>query len=226
MFQHIVESFLTKFLKSKAATIGVDTNHIIRVEFQARGSPHIHCIFWIKDAPRIGHSSDEDVINFIDKHISCSIPEDDPDLAALVQDLQVHSHSSSCRRHGHCRFNYPRPPVGRIIISQEPKDDIEKTVKDAKETLAGVRHILDECETTNPLPTLDEVLVKAKVTMKQYEGALGVSKRGRSIIYRREMSEQRVNCYSPCILKAWKANMDFSTSLMPTHVSCMWHRMY
>ena len=209
MFQHRVEAFLNKFLKSEAAPIGVITDYIIRTEFQARGSPHIHCMFWIKDAPKMGRSTDEEVIQFIDKHISCSIPEDDDNLAKFVQDLQVHCHSSSCRRHGHCRFNYPKPPVNRTIISKEPDTDAEETIKKAKEVVAAVRDVLDETAKSSSKPTLEEVLHKAKVTMEQYENALEVSKSGRNVILKRDMNEQCVNAYSPCILKAWQANMDF-----------------
>ena len=157
----------------------------------------------------MGQSTDEEVIEFIDHHISCSLPQDDEQLAAMVQDLQVHSHSSSCRRHGHCRFNYPRPPVNKTIISKEPDTDAEETVKKAKEVVAAVRDILDETAKSSVKLTLEEVLQKANVTMEQYETALGVSKSGRNVILKRTMTEQCVNCYSPCIIKAWQANMDF-----------------
>ncbi len=39
------------------------------------GSPHLHSLFWCKDAckeaPVIDKNTDEEVIRFIDKHVTC-----------------------------------------------------------------------------------------------------------------------------------------------------------
>ena len=37
----------------------------IRIEFQSRGSPHAHCVLWIKDAPKYGIAMNADVCDFI-----------------------------------------------------------------------------------------------------------------------------------------------------------------
>ena len=62
---------------------------MIRIEFQARGSPHAHPILWIKDAPKLDVNTDEEVISFIDKYQTCVIPdEENTDLRKLVLPLQ------------------------------------------------------------------------------------------------------------------------------------------
>ena len=43
-----------------------------------RGSPHGHMVMWIKDAPKYDISTDDEVIQYIDTHISCST-QLDPD---------------------------------------------------------------------------------------------------------------------------------------------------
>ncbi|VDI23871.1 Hypothetical predicted protein [Mytilus galloprovincialis] len=48
-----------------------------RVEFQQRGSPHIHILIWIENAPVYESDSNEDVVAFIDKYVSCSLLEND-----------------------------------------------------------------------------------------------------------------------------------------------------
>ena len=73
---------------------------MIRIEFQARGSPHAHTLIWIKDAPKLGYADEADVKAFIDKYISCSLPDDDHELRALVEGLQIHRHSPACRQKG------------------------------------------------------------------------------------------------------------------------------
>jgi hypothetical protein len=38
-------------LRGRCKPIGCITDHWCRIEFQRRGSPHLHCMFWIKGAP-------------------------------------------------------------------------------------------------------------------------------------------------------------------------------
>ena len=60
-------------------------DYAIRIEFQARGSPHAHCVIWIKDAPKHIESPDSIVCDFIDQYISCKLPAEDGKLRELVQ---------------------------------------------------------------------------------------------------------------------------------------------
>ena len=39
-----------------------------------RGSPHAHCLLWVKDAPKIDKDLDDVVCTFIDKYITAVIP--------------------------------------------------------------------------------------------------------------------------------------------------------
>ena len=80
MFQYRLETFVITFLKSNAEPIGCVAEYVIRIEFQARGSPHAHTLFWIKDAPKLGYSKEDDVKTFIDKYVSCSLPDCDEEL--------------------------------------------------------------------------------------------------------------------------------------------------
>ena len=75
-FQYRLNTFVQKFLKSKAHPLGELTDYSIRVEFQARGSPHAHSMFWIKGAPKLGVNTDQEVCDFIDRYIRCDVPED------------------------------------------------------------------------------------------------------------------------------------------------------
>ena len=71
MFQYRLDAFVITFLKSSAQPIGEVIEYVIRIEFQARGSPHAHTLIWIKDAPKLGYADEADVKAFIDKYISC-----------------------------------------------------------------------------------------------------------------------------------------------------------
>ena len=43
---------------------------MIRIEFQARSSPHAHCVIWVKDGPKFDVNEDNEVCAFTDKYIS------------------------------------------------------------------------------------------------------------------------------------------------------------
>ena len=73
-FHYRLNTFFQEFLKSNAHPLGEIVDHDIRIEFQARGSPHAHCVIWVKDAPKYDVDNDSDVCDFIDQYISCAIP--------------------------------------------------------------------------------------------------------------------------------------------------------
>ena len=143
MFQYRLDTFVNTFLKNSSKPIGEVVEYVIRIEFQARGSPHAHTLIWIKNAPKLGYSDEEDVTAFIDKHVSCSLPETDEELCTLVQSLQIHHHSQTCRRKGSCRFNYLKPPSPSTIISHEPQDNSSQEVEFAVKILTAVKEVLD-----------------------------------------------------------------------------------
>ena len=53
MFENRIDSFFQYFLLSKAHPLGEISEHIQKIEFQVRGSPHAHCLLWVKDAPKV-----------------------------------------------------------------------------------------------------------------------------------------------------------------------------
>jgi len=44
-------------------------------EYQSRGAPHYHVLVWIEGAPVIGKTDLKDVLHFIQRHVTCRIPE-------------------------------------------------------------------------------------------------------------------------------------------------------
>ena len=66
--------------------------------------------------------------DFIDQYVSCKIPQEDSKLKELVLSLQNHKHSSYCRRNKVCRFNFPKPPSSKTLITRddaEPDEVVE-----------------------------------------------------------------------------------------------------
>ena len=52
-FHYRLETFVKHVIMSNAMPLGNVTDYAIRIEFQARGSPHAHTLLWVKDAPQI-----------------------------------------------------------------------------------------------------------------------------------------------------------------------------
>ena len=111
-FKHRWEAFLRNFLLAKPYPLGHIQDYFARIEFQARGTPHIHIFLWIANAPSFDCSADQPfMLAFIDKYISGKLPTDNPEHTKLVQCLQTHSHTNTCNksRGVKCRFDFPMP---------------------------------------------------------------------------------------------------------------------
>ncbi|KAJ8378741.1 hypothetical protein AAFF_G00236610 [Aldrovandia affinis] len=131
MFEKRVDALMTDLILSPAQPIGPVEDYLFRVEFQARGSPHIHMVVWIEDAPGVQDPEDcPDVIEFIDRYITCQMPDEkaDPELHKIVSEVQIHSqnHSKTCRKGNvSWRFGFPRLPMDKTIIACAPWNDDE-----------------------------------------------------------------------------------------------------
>lgn len=123
-FYHRVQQFIKIVLKSDHHPIGKVTDYFYRVEFQQRGSPHIHILIWVEKAPKYKEDSDDDVISFINNHVSCSKSNE----LKEITNLQIHKHSKTCRKGGHpiCRFGFPFPPFQNTVILEPLDFEIEK----------------------------------------------------------------------------------------------------
>ena len=93
MFDHRFKRFLHDVILSPAQPIGKVKDYFYRVEFQNRGSPHIHMLMWIEDAKMFEKNSDDEVTAFIDDYITSEMPDEetDPELFEIVNSVQKHS---------------------------------------------------------------------------------------------------------------------------------------
>ncbi|KAJ8367170.1 hypothetical protein AAFF_G00324490 [Aldrovandia affinis] len=80
MFEKRVDALMTDLILSPAQPISPVEDYLFRVEFQARGSPHIHMVVWIEYALEVEDPEDcPDVIEFIDRFITCQMPDEKTD---------------------------------------------------------------------------------------------------------------------------------------------------
>ena len=112
----------------ESCCLGKVEHWFYRIEYQSRGTPHFHCMYWIKDAPIIGKSSDEDVMKFINEHITCNYPSqsENSELHELVKNYLDHKCGKYCSRLiksktgkfiTACRFGFPRLVTSKMILN-------------------------------------------------------------------------------------------------------------
>ena len=224
MFDHRFHVFQRDVILSPANPIGKVADYFVRVEFQQRGSPHMHCLYWVENAPKLNEDSEETICDFIDRYVTCALPPegDDPELRQIVLDVQQHSksHSKSCRKKGtECRFNFPRPPSEKTFVKRPCEQDTESCSDEglssaqAKEFLLNVwNEVLDE---KNEGKTTEEIFQSIQLTQNLYEMAHNVISSKLAVVLKRNPREMWTNQYNPCLLKSWNANMDIQYILDP-----------
>jgi len=190
-------------------------------EFQSRGWPHIHCLFWCADAPSFDPNrySNESFINYINKYISCSILDEtnDKELHDIVKSVQMHSkkHSKSCKKgNKDCRFSFPRPVSCDtfVAIPTPPPENTPLATykKAAADTLAVVWEAVNTSEEGE---AVTDVFNRLHIDQHHYEAAQCALARKYTVIYKRNITECWVNPYNKDLLRAWNGNMDIQPVL-------------
>lgn len=109
-FERRWQALLKHVINCPDKPLGKVNDYFSRVEFQQRGSAHMHIFLWIENAPNLASAaSASQLTSYIDSVICTQIPDKEkyPDLHRLVTTLQIHSHKPYCRRSNKCRFNFP-----------------------------------------------------------------------------------------------------------------------
>ena len=216
-FEHMVQLFIHDVLKSSVMPIGELADYFYRVEFQQRGSPHIHGLFWVKEAPQYEKSSNEEIVSFVDKYVTCHKPDTSSDMEELVN-LQMHRHAKTCKKAGHkiCRFNFPVPPMPKTVILT-PLDNScfdEENKKEIKENAEKLKELLDNMKYGEEI-SFEDFLNKLQLTQESYILAIRHTFKRDILFLKRAPSEIRINSYNTNLLKVWQANMDMQYVLDP-----------
>ncbi|XP_071943845.1 uncharacterized protein [Antedon mediterranea] len=214
MFDKRFHTYLKNVILSQAQPIGKVVDYFYRIEFQMRGSPHVHMLVWVENAPIFGTDKDNEVINFVDKYISCAVPCEtvDRELNEIVKSVQIHSkrHSKSCKKKGtNCRFNFPRQPSGNTFVMRptivDKDNDDNDDNKQATELLTSVKDAVTNEETYK---NAIELFQSLGITQSAFEKANNCVATEEKIVIKRNPQDVWVNQYNPSLLRAWNANMD------------------
>ena len=92
-FQYRVEMFFKVIVLD--GPLGKTQYYAIRVEFEVRGSPHIHSFIWILNAPKLAKFKIDEYTKWVDSIVRSDLPDSvhEPMLFELVKTYQIHYHS-------------------------------------------------------------------------------------------------------------------------------------
>ena len=124
-FQYKVEVFFKDIIFD--GPLGKTKYYAICIEFQERGSPHVHSFIWILNPPNI--QDEAAYISFIEKtNAQLPDPQNDSEHFELVKTYEVHSHSKTCWKYNknECRFSYGRFFTEKTIIAKPVDSEISK----------------------------------------------------------------------------------------------------
>ena len=106
-------------------------------------------------------------------------PENEHDIK-LMDTLQKHTHSDYCWRNKSCHFGFLKPPTTKILISQQPVDDHDKIMENAKSLLQTVQNKLTTADVYNK--STQNFLEKINLDVETYMDGLKISQRGPNVI--------------------------------------------
>ena len=151
--------------------IGQTLNFDDRRAFQNRWTEHMHTAIHILDAPKIDGNNNSDVIELIDKYITCALLDEEkyPEMNKLARKVQTCHHTTTCRKKKRvtCRFNATWIPSmeTRLIRCEENIDEIK--VKSCKKLIEKVLSYIVKVDDLSYV-TQSEILGKCGVTEEQY----------------------------------------------------------
>ena len=232
-FQYRVEIFF-KYIE-RNGILGKVIHYAIRVEFLVRGSPHIHSLLWVEDAPKLNEETKDEYIEFVDHAIKYEIPNNEKgNLFKLVKTYQTHHHSKSCRKYKNieCRYSFGKlfcdrtiiaSPLSETLMEDEKKDILYKR----KKSLSKVQQYIDE--RLNPKEnniyesaeqdywepeSIENILIELDITKELYYHCLSISPDSTyQIHFKRSPKSCFTNNYFEEGLLAWEANINIQPVL-------------
>jgi len=206
-FNERVKQFVNLILTTQQSPFNQAEDYVYRVEFQQRGSPHIHGLLWISTAPKLDVHTHEEICQYIDKCISCSLDVSDDELPFIK--LQLHRHSRTCRKFVSgkkvCRFGIPTFPMRHTVILHphtvppENADAIKKQLLEVQQQMKSI---------PENIANFDDWLAYIRMSESDYIQLVSSTLSRPKIFLKRTPQETRVNPYMKSLLNIWQANHD------------------
>ena len=193
----------------------------------------------LKNSEILKKEDTESLANFVDAYMTVSTSSAlvGEEIAATAKEVNQHKHTVTCRKYGgKCRFNYPRPPAPHTIIVQPVVESDtakrNKIINDSYKIIGQVMEVMNDKEklkkvmdrfdkddekgeeiSQRRIERIKKICKMAEVSYEEYIKALGVSNKGYSVIYKRDIDELFMNPYNIEWMQAWDGNLDIQPCL-------------
>jgi hypothetical protein len=202
----------------------------IRIEFQNRGSPHAHGIYWLDGVPKYikGDKKSHDLcVEFIDKYITYKYDES---IAELIT-YQNHKHSFTCYKQNKgkrdnmkkkkkiCGFHFPRFPMLLTCILEPFGEYDQVDLNLCKQRLSFIQENLvkrlvkklnkvTKIREKDLSDTIEVFLEKLNLNYEDYINAIRSSLKDATVFLKRNLNEILINNYNLKLFKLVGSNMD------------------
>jgi len=216
-FEHKHRSLLKFLLKEPQGIFAPYrlTDYFTRMEFQMRGSPHSHGLYWIKYAPAYVEDNEDSVaacVKFIDEFITYERAEDGK-MEHLIG-YQLHKHSATCKKKAklgiNCRFFFPKPPLQKTMIlkpiAETEMPECER--KNYQIVYNKIEEKLNEMgRSFKGNIEYDAFLEMLGLVHVDYVNAIRSTLKRTTVFLKRSTNAAFINPYNRNLLEAWEANM-------------------
>ncbi|KAL3208683.1 hypothetical protein MRX96_038863 [Rhipicephalus microplus] len=219
IYTHRIFNVILNILKDKGCSPFkpyVVVDFFKRVEFQQRGSAHIHTILWLDNAPQ------EEVSGNMPRKLEMveSLLTLDTDLLKRPR-TQLHAHTHICYKRGRtkCRFGAPFMPSNdsRIVVPFPPTED--EAEKAHRQKLKQQYEKMHDALERGSFVSLEDFLATFNVRSDaEYMDILRAGFTRPCVLHRRTPVQKMVNPFNPWIAKVLDSNMDLQVIL--DHYAC------
>ena len=159
-------------------------------------------LVWIENAPTLEKNSEQEIVQFVDKHLTCS---SNNEKSAHLVELQTHKHSRTCRKKGKavCTFGFPLPPLPETMLLYP----LEENVEAFKKKYTELQKVMNENKGND--------VSFVEMTFEDYIKCIRSSLNAPKVFLKRAPNEMRINLFNGNIFLAWKANLDIQIVLEP-----------
>ena len=177
---------------------------------QHRGSPHIHGLGWIQNAPEFDVNTDEEICGYLDQIITCT--SNVPEHQIHYLKAQGHNHTKTCfkkvRGPKTCWFGAPWPPVSKTQILRPLDGEDLLHIEQYKTTYSQIQECLGKLGPNECNMTFDEFLTKLGISKTFYILAIQSYLDKPKVFIECSPSDICINCYMKHLLSAWQGNHD------------------
>lgn len=213
-FQHRIKQIFKTWTNSFEGPFGTQVikNMFYRIEFQHRGSPHVHLILWLEDSPSF--SSDEPlgfhvIESFVDQFITTN--SSDSEIQDFIK-LQYHKCTITCKKtlrgKVSCRFGAPFLPMDRtrVLLPLKENEITPEEMDNCQALLLKVKNLLNG--DLNAIGTFSTMLELLECDLNEYLMAVRYQLQSNKVMLQREPKDARINGFNKKILSLMRSNMD------------------